>query len=100
MKKFRLVLVLISLCLLLVMGMWLFTDTKQTSTTTQFTVVRKFEENQKLWVQGYNSQNKEIKLLMIDRSVWNEMIVNKTYILTYIQKENEKPIFVELVPEK
>lgn len=100
MKTSRLVFVLVSLCVGIGLVLWWSSDTKQTSTTTQLTVVQKFEKDQKLWIKGYNSQKNEVQLLVKDQRIWNEMLINKTYFLTYLQKENEEPIFVELVPEQ
>ncbi|WP_157722154.1 hypothetical protein [Tumebacillus avium] len=71
--------------------------------TSMFTVIDKVETQGKLEIIGYNPnymQDKQVKILMEDRSEWNQIVKNESYIITYTQKENEQPVFVEFVRER
>ncbi|ARU63666.1 hypothetical protein CBW65_23580 [Tumebacillus avium] len=84
---------------------WIFLipGPRMTSMTSMFTVIDKVETQGKLEIIGYNPnymQDKQVKILMEDRSEWNQIVKNESYIITYTQKENEQPVFVEFVRER
>jgi len=75
----------------------------QYSTTSQFKVVSKGEEDKNHWIQGYNpneEQKKEIRLIVKDQNTWNLIFENTTYFITYTHKEGQEPVFVEIAPIK
>lgn len=87
----------VSVCL----ALWLTPDTMQYSTTSQFKIIDKGQENYKLWILGYNpqeEQKKEIRLFIEDRSIWNLISEDGIYIITYTYKEGEEPVFLEIAP--
>ena len=103
MKK-RSILVLLLLLVALVLAVCMLYPGKQmTSTTSQFTVTKKYEENDQLWIRGHDPQaepTKEIRMIVREREAWEAMMESQTYTLTYSMQGNSTPEFVEFVQER
>lgn len=94
-------LVLLGMCICI--PFWLNPNTMRYSTTSQFQVVDKGEEDNKLWIKGFNPQEEqkmEIRLFVVERNTWNLISENTTYFITYRYKEGQEPGVAEIEPLK
>lgn len=99
-KLIRYSLLTIAVVLLVI---WIAPYEKRTSTTSLFTIVSKYEKDNKLWIQGYNpntEQRKEIRVQVKDPDIWSTMSTHETYMITHFQRGDRDPVFVEIVTEQ
>ncbi|KKK37261.1 hypothetical protein WQ57_15000 [Mesobacillus campisalis] len=88
---------------LLVAGLiyWAYPNPVVTSTTSSFSITKKWSEEDAFWISGHDPQAREMRSLTMKTSkeMWETLQEGETYILSYTIKE-EKVELEEIVEEE